>query len=580
MARERRLLPLAVAAFGLVIGALAEIAAARGLYSTTEVVIDAACGVTTLLAGVVVWWTRPESRLGPLITVIGVASFPADFSYGTNQALVDIVGFPLQGWNDVGLVALILLFPTGRLGSRAAALVLAGVVVSHLGLSLSRLLLRPPLDLSSCFCVPNRFLPITDPAVYDTADRVFSIAEACFAIAALGLVVARWRTASGPARRTLGWLAAAGAAVAAIVTFNRLRTRIDAEWLNTGPTGRMIISVVGLSIPVAIAVVLVRGRRARVRVADLVVGLSRDGLADPRAGLRKALADPSVQLLRWSPEREQYVDDEDGSVVLPDDDARAATVLDADGRHLGALVHDRALLEEPELLTSVAAAARLALHNEQLADEVRSQLEQVQASRRRLVEVADAERRRLERDLHDGAQQYLLAVRMQAQLAQRRAEAARDPELARELAIVTEHATTALEQLRSLARGIRPPLLTEAGLAAALNSQAERFPLPVDIEVDIAGRLDDAVEATAYFVVSEALTNVLKYADASRVRLSASTGGGTLELTITDDGRGGAAPREGTGLIGLLDRLEALGGTLDVVSPPGSGTTLVARIPA
>lgn len=577
---DRRVFPFAVAGFGLVIGVLGEITAARGIYSTTEVVVDSVYGVTTLLAGLAVWLRRPDSRLGPLITVMGVMSFPAEFSYGRDQALVDLVGFPLQGWNDVGLVALILLFPTGRLSSRPAAWVLGGVVVSHLGLSLSRLLLRPPLDPSTCFCVPNRFLPVTDPAAYDAADRVFSIAEAGFAIAALVLVVMRWRDASGPARRTLGWLAAAGAATAAILSFNRLHTRLGAEWIHTGPTVRMVIDVVSMLIPLAVAVVLVRGRRARVRVADLVVGLSQEGSADPRAELRKALADPSVQLVRWSEQQGSYVDDHGGLVRLPDGDERAATVLDAGDTRLGALIHDPALLEERELLTSVAAAARMALHNERLADEVRLQLEQVQASRRRLVEVAEAERHRLERDLHDGAQQHLLALTMNARRAQRRAEGDGDPELARQLATLSDQATTALEQIRALAHGIRPSLLSESGLGATLRSLAHQFPLPVETDVDIPGRLDDAVEATAYFVATEALTNVLKYAEATRVHLAASTAGGELELVVADDGLGGASGEGGSGLIGLSDRLEALGGTLEVDSPPGAGTRLTARIPA
>jgi signal transduction histidine kinase len=298
-------------------------------------------------------------------------------------------------------------------------------------------------------------------------------------------------------------------------------------------------------------------------------------LIAPRESLRRALADPTVQLLRWSPAEERFNDEEGRPVAVPE----GATVLEAGGVRLGALIHDPALREEPELLTAVAAAARLALHNERLADEVRARLQEVRASRRRLLEVADAERRRLERDLHDGAQQYLLAVRLEAQRAHRRADALGDQVLKDRLLDLTAHAETALEQLRRLARGIRPPVLTESGLGPALESLVERFPLPVTLELDVDDRLDDVVGATAYFAASEALTNVLKYADARNVGMSAACLGDMLELRVRDNGRGGAVLGAGTGLLGLADRVAALGGTVDLDSPVAEGTIVLVRIP-
>jgi signal transduction histidine kinase len=423
--------------------------------------------------------------------------------------------------------------------------------------------------------VPNRILPISDPSVYDTVDRIASVSEALFALAALVIVVARWRRASGPARRTLGWVAAAGAVAAAIIAYNRLNTRLLGDFLQSTPTMQIVLNLARMSIPIAAAAVLVRGRRARGRVADLVVDVSAHGLLDSRAQLSRALADPSVQLLRYRPQDGTYRDDQDTAVTPPE----GATPLEADGVQLGLLVHDPALREEPELLGSVVAAARLALHNERLTDEVRAQLEHVRESRRRLVEVADEERRRLERDLHDGAQQYLTALNLQAGAAAHRAERLGDDELSAQLRQLAEHASSALNELRSLARGIRPPVLTDLGLAGALEELADRFPLPVTLEVNVGGRLDDVVEATAYFAVAEGMTNVVKYAEASRVFLSAKATDGALVLRVSDDGRGGATPAGGTGLLGLRDRLEALGGTLTIESPPGAGTTLLARIP-
>jgi signal transduction histidine kinase len=255
------------------------------------------------------------------------------------------------------------------------------------------------------------------------------------------------------------------------------------------------------------------------------------------------------------------------------------TLLERDGEVLGALVHDPALREEPELLDAVAAAARLALHNEQLADEVRAQLAEVQASRQRIVASGEAERRRLERDLHDGAQQRLVAVALRLRGIERRAGESGNVALADALADATTELEAALADIRELARGIRPPVLQEQGLGPALEVLAGRVPLPVATDLRLNGRLPDVVEATAYFAASEALANVLKHADARAVSLTAAAEDGAVILRVSDDGRGGADPADGSGLVGLADRLEALGGSLTVDSAAGRGTTLGARIP-
>jgi signal transduction histidine kinase len=254
-------------------------------------------------------------------------------------------------------------------------------------------------------------------------------------------------------------------------------------------------------------------------------------------------------------------------------------MLERDGDVLGALVHDAALREEPELLDAVAAAARLALHNERLADEVRAQLGEVQSSRQRIVASGEAERRRLERDLHDGAQQRLVALALRLRGIERRAGEGGNVALADAVAAAAVELDAALAEIRELARGIRPPVLQEQGLGPALAALAERVPLPVATDIRVHGRRPDVVEATAYFAAGEALANVLKHAEARHVRLSAADGDAELVLTVSDDGRGGAEAGAGSGLVGLADRLEALGGSLSVDSRRGAGTTLVARIP-
>jgi signal transduction histidine kinase len=241
-------------------------------------------------------------------------------------------------------------------------------------------------------------------------------------------------------------------------------------------------------------------------------------------------------------------------------------------------LHDPALEHNAELVRSVGAAAALALENERLHAELRAQLAELRASRARLVEATDVERRRIERNLHDGTQQRLVSIAMslgllESKLPEGSAEA---PALVAE---TREALALALEELRELTQGIHPTLLAERGLSAALDELCRRAALPVQLELGLEHRLPDQVESAAYFFASEALANAAKHSHASSVRVRASSDGSTLTLEIADDGIGGAAPGGGSGLRGLTDRVEALGGRMTVSSPPGRGTTLRAEIP-
>jgi signal transduction histidine kinase len=238
-------------------------------------------------------------------------------------------------------------------------------------------------------------------------------------------------------------------------------------------------------------------------------------------------------------------------------------------------VHDPALLEEPELVESVRATAALVLENERLAAEIRAQLAEVHASRARIVAATDEERRRLERDLHDGAQQRLVGLSLKLALAQVGA----DPAAAEALASAQADLEGALAELREFARGVHPSILREDGLDAALETLARRASVPVDVSGSVGERLPDAVELATYFFVSEALTNVAKHAGASRVDVTVDVRGAVLRVSVADDGVGGAEADIGSGLAGLADRLAALGGTLEIESAPGLGTTLSATIP-
>jgi signal transduction histidine kinase len=281
----------------------------------------------------------------------------------------------------------------------------------------------------------------------------------------------------------------------------------------------------------------------------------------------------------WSEDTQSYVDPEGGPVELPTDDSRrAVTILEQDGRRLGALVYDPALLDDPGLVEASSAAARLALENERLRDELRAQLADVQASRARIVETGTAERRRLERDLHDGAQQQLVRLSLLLQLARSRAGDDRS-EVPALLSEAGDLAREALGEIRALAQGLHPAILTEEGLRGALEWLAESAPLAVRVLEAPEERLPESVELAAYFVVSEALVNVAKHAQARSATVQASRRNATLVIDIVDDGVGGADPSRGSGLRGLGDRVAALDGRLVLDSPPGGGTRVHVEIP-
>jgi signal transduction histidine kinase len=263
---------------------------------------------------------------------------------------------------------------------------------------------------------------------------------------------------------------------------------------------------------------------------------------------------------------------------MPTDPAERRIVpVQRDGEEIAAIVYDASLDDDPELVEAVSAAAAIALENEQLQRESKDRLAELQASRERLVAASDAERRRLERNLHDGAQQRLVALSMQLRFLQSRIR--EDPATAEALATTASaELAESLQELRELARGIHPAVL-DHGLETALESLVSRSPVPTSLRHDAPGALPPPVELAAYFVVSEALTNVAKYAQATAASVLVSEAGGRLVVEVSDDGIGGAVADGGSGLRGLADRVEALDGRLRVVSPRGGGTTVTAELP-
>jgi signal transduction histidine kinase len=297
-----------------------------------------------------------------------------------------------------------------------------------------------------------------------------------------------------------------------------------------------------------------------------------------REALAESIGDRRLAIAYWLPERSSFVDEHGLPVELPESGSgRTWTAVEHEGRRVAAIIHDAELDARPELVRAAAAGSVLALANERLQAELRAHVEEVRASRARIVEASMDARRRLERDLHDGAQQQLVSLSLDLQLIKNRVSS--DPDAVALLDASVEKLATALAELRELARGIHPAILSDRGLAAALSALVERSPFPVYCKVAVEQRLPPAVEAAAYFVVAETLTNVAKYAQAQQASVTIRHGADCIEVEIADDGVGGADATSGSGLRGLEDRVAALDGSLSIHSPAGEGTKVVAKLP-
>jgi len=335
-----------------------------------------------------------------------------------------------------------------------------------------------------------------------------------------------------------------------------------------------------LAVPAAVVSLAVLGGLAAAfrRFMRSLLTVPAAGAGPVREMLAESLGDRSLSIAYWLPERELFVDERGTPVEMPaPGSGRAWTSVDRGGGRVAGIIHDTDLDAGPDLVQAAAAGAALALDNERLKADLRARLEELRASRARIVEAGDEARRRLERDLHDGAQQQLVALALDLRLLKRKASS--DPETAVLIERASEKLAAALDDLRELARGIHPTILTHRGLGPAVEAATDRVPLETETEIDLEERYPPAVEATGYFVVTEALTNIAKYAHASRARVRVTRERDDVVVEVVDDGIGGADPRGGSGLRGLIDRLATVEGELTIDSPPGQGTRIVARIP-
>jgi signal transduction histidine kinase len=329
--------------------------------------------------------------------------------------------------------------------------------------------------------------------------------------------------------------------------------------------------------------------RSRLHSGEVVSALverlgERHSPRQVRDVLATALGDRSLSLAYWLPDQERHVDASGQPVELPEvGSGRTFTTISHGGRRVAAIVHDVCLCEEPELVRSASAAAALSLENARLDAESSAHLDELRGSRARLVQAGDSERRRIERDLHDGAQQRLVSLLLNLNLARRNAAGEPDEPQKDErdalFDVLEGELVEALAELRRLASGILPPVLVDHGLPTAIEDLASRSPLTVHVEEMAAGRSALSVEVAAFFVVSEALTNIAKHARTHHARLRVVRENGRMLVEVSDDGVGGAELAAGTGLRGLADRVGALDGHLEIDSPAGTGTRIRAEIP-
>ena len=354
--------------------------------------------------------------------------------------------------------------------------------------------------------------------------------------------------------------------------------RIVGPWTLNALVAVLLCLLAAAAAVVAVAAQDGIGRLLRA-LAQALLRSERAGEEPVREMLAERLGDRSLNIAYWLPDREVFVDERGHRVNLPGaGSGRAWTAVEREGTRVAAIVHDAELDATPELVHAAASAAALAIDNERLKADLRARLEELRHSRRRIVEAADDARREIERNLHDGAQQQLVSLALDLRLL--RARLKQDPELASTVEELADKLAAALAELRELARGIHPAVLSDHGLAPAIHVLVERVPIAVECDLEVEERLPAPVEAAAYFVVAEGLTNVIKYANATTAKVSVRRRAGGVEVEVSDNGVGGAQLDVGTGLRGLSDRLAALEGQLALHSPLGEGTRLSASIPA
>jgi len=541
--------------------------------------VDILPGAAFILAGLIE--LRPRTRVGLLMLGVGVGLLLGGEGLTLMlaralppQIVLGAVVIASSVW-PVVLLHLLLAFPRGALASRLDRFV---VRFFYVALPLVSLLALAIMVVEPTFGIHSQLL-------FGVATGAALAVELAFLLIGAGLVIRRWLLGGRARRRSMSPLVLAMVPYVAVILLSLGGIvqyqiwRIPATYLE----GLLMASPLALvAVPVGVWIGLLRSGLDMSSVGDLVVQLS-GGLVPEKLqpALAQALHDPSLQVAYWLPAQGWFADLEGSRLELPTSDSeRASTVLGDPAGPVAALIYDSSLRHEGQLAETAAAAVRMALENARLQVQLRAQLEEVRQSRARLVEAADSERQRVERNLHDGAQQQLVTLLLSMQATKAEALRRSDRATARLIDANMAELKQALDELRELAHGIHPTILTQAGLLPAIRSLTDRCPIPVEVKGELGDdRMAPPLEAALYFVVAESVTNAVKHSKGRRMSISLDRRAGWAAVEVSDDGVGGADLSHGSGLRGLTDRIAAVGGRLEVKTAPGEGTVVHAEVP-
>lgn len=522
--------------------------------------------------GVFAWWRRPSNGMGALMVWGGIALNLAAAS-GSSSIPVATVGAVFATSPLAVMVHLLHAFPSGRVRGRASRLtVVAGYGVCFV--------LQIPLY---AFDVAATGLPwfIADrPDLLEIGTLVQALSGTAVMVVTTVMLAGRLRRAQRFQRRVLIPLFGYGLLA---VLWIPLSANVLGRFLGM-PFGIVILTqlVVIAGIPVAFAAAVFRGGFARtgeLQELSSWLGSADDHRSELGGALSSVLGDPSLELAFRVAGQDRWVDADGQPVVLPEPSRtdRGWVGIDLSGSTIAAIVYDADLIDDPELVRAAGRVVALGVDRERLTAALRVSEQSLRRSRERIVQTADQERRRIAQDLHDGLQVKLVLLALDAQQVAHSLEAGSEPRAhATEL---RQRIDAAAAELRALVHAVMPSTLVERGLVAATEDLLDRLPIRSTLHLHDVGPLPTAVQSSAYFVVAEAVANVVKHAEARRVSVDLAVRDALLTVRVQDDGRGGAAMEHGTGIRGLVDRVDVLGGAFELASPPGEGTRITAVLP-
>jgi signal transduction histidine kinase len=516
-----------------------------------------------LAAGLIAWWRRPRNGIGLLLVWTGVTLWIIGIDNTTVPAF-QVVGMVFTSTGAAALMHLLLAFPTGRLNSTLERSIVGGMYFVTIALQAPRYLFDPPAD-SPGF------------ALIGVVGVVQLVCATALSVAAAAVLIQRLLRARPEHRRTLGLVNGYGVFV---VLFVPLMAWAFSTWWPELGLIRDSIQIISIAIvPVVVVMAFLRAgvrRTAELEALSAWLGVAESSRTPIQTALADALGDPTLSVAYWSAELRSWVSAE--GVVIMEQRYRPGRVryeIVLSGAPVATIDYDGTLLCDPQEVERAANLVALALERERLSAELRASRQAVIESRERLVGAADAERRRISRGLHDGLQARLVLLGIDAQ----RIATAPADEVAQRATALREDVDYAAEELRAFVHDLVPPALIELGVVGAVEELLDSMPIPTRLDAAVPGRLGDTAETTAYLVVAEALTNVVKHAGATHCTVSLHADGTQLHIAVIDNGNGRVDPQQGTGLSGIADLVAASGGVSGVKTQPEGGTRLWARIP-